>query len=62
MKISNEWYDMTMIGHTWHCIIGEAFGFDMTYQNRNLLFLYHQVSYRHSAATLLVWCLLGMSS
>ena len=28
-------------GQYWHCCIGEGFGFNMTYQQRNLLFMYY---------------------
>ena len=28
-------------GSTWHCAIGEGFGFDVTYQQRNMIFIYY---------------------
>jgi len=29
-------------GGTWHVVIGEAFGFEITYHNKNMILLYHQ--------------------
>jgi dynein light chain 4 len=29
-------------GPTWHCIIGEGFGFEVTYQLKHMLLLYYQ--------------------
>jgi hypothetical protein len=29
-------------GPSWHCIIGEGFGFDVTYQKENMLYLFYQ--------------------
>jgi dynein light chain 4 len=28
-------------GATWHCCVGEGFGFDVTYNTRNMLYLYY---------------------
>ena len=28
-------------GPTWHCCIGEGFGYDVTYNTRNMLMLYY---------------------
>lgn len=28
-------------GAAWHCVIGEGFGFDITYQARNMLYVYY---------------------
>ena len=28
-------------GAAWHCVIGEGFGFDMTYQAKNMLYMYY---------------------
>jgi len=25
---------------TWHCVVGEGFGFDCTYELKNLLYMY----------------------
>jgi dynein light chain 4 len=29
-------------GPSWHCIIGEGFGFQCTYQTKHMIFLYYQ--------------------
>lgn len=29
-------------GPSWHCIIGEGFGFQCTYQLRHMIFIYYQ--------------------
>lgn len=29
-------------GPSWHCIIGEGFGFQVTYQTKHMIFLYYQ--------------------
>ena len=29
-------------GPTWHCIIGEGFAFDITFQHSNLLHVFYQ--------------------
>eukprot|EP00276_Gloeochaete_wittrockiana_P018817 CAMPEP_0184348474 /NCGR_PEP_ID=MMETSP1089-20130417/27676_1 /TAXON_ID=38269 ORGANISM="Gloeochaete wittrockiana, Strain SAG46.84" /NCGR_SAMPLE_ID=MMETSP1089 /ASSEMBLY_ACC=CAM_ASM_000445 /LENGTH=126 /DNA_ID=CAMNT_0026680197 /DNA_START=8 /DNA_END=388 /DNA_ORIENTATION=- len=28
-------------GSNWHCVVGEGFGFDVTYEVQNLLYLYY---------------------
>lgn len=28
-------------GAAWHCVIGEGFGFDITYQAKNLVYVYY---------------------
>ena len=28
-------------GPTWHCCIGEGFGYDITYNTRNMLMIYY---------------------
>jgi len=28
-------------GSTWHCCIGEGFGFDITYQSKNCVYVYY---------------------
>mmetsp|Transcript_18587 Transcript_18587/g.33647 ORF Transcript_18587/g.33647 Transcript_18587/m.33647 type:complete len:104 (+) Transcript_18587:76-387(+) len=28
-------------GNMWHCAIGEGFGFDVTYQQRNMIYVYY---------------------
>ena len=28
-------------GAMWHCAIGEGFGFDITYQQRNMIYVYY---------------------
>ena len=25
----------------WHCVIGEGFGFDITYQSKNMVYVYY---------------------
>eukprot|EP00455_Lapot_gusevi_P043762 TRINITY_DN5368_c0_g3_i1.p1 TRINITY_DN5368_c0_g3~~TRINITY_DN5368_c0_g3_i1.p1 ORF type:complete len:104 (+),score=2.33 TRINITY_DN5368_c0_g3_i1:257-568(+) len=29
-------------GEWWHCIIGEGFSFEITFQQRNMMYLYYQ--------------------
>lgn len=29
-------------GPSWHCVIGEGFGFQCTYQLRHMIFIYYQ--------------------
>ena len=29
-------------GAAWHCIIGEGFGFNCTFQEKNMVYLYYQ--------------------
>ena len=29
-------------GASWHCVIGEGFGFEVTYEMKHLMFLYYQ--------------------
>jgi len=29
------------LGPTWHCVVGEGFGFNITYNTRNMLYLYY---------------------
>jgi dynein light chain 4 len=38
-KLAKETLDKKF-GATWHCVIGEGFGFDVTYQMRNLMYMY----------------------
>jgi len=26
---------------TWHCVIGEGFGFDVTYQQKHMIYIFH---------------------
>ena len=28
-------------GASWHCVIGEGFGFDITYQSKNMVYVYY---------------------
>ena len=28
-------------GASWHCAIGEGFGFDITYQSKNMVYVYY---------------------
>jgi dynein light chain 4 len=28
-------------GAAWHCVIGEGFGFDITYQAKNMVYVYY---------------------
>jgi dynein light chain 4 len=28
-------------GTAWHCVIGEGFGFEMTYQSKNMIYVYY---------------------
>jgi dynein light chain 4 len=28
-------------GAAWHCVIGEGFGFDITYQAKNMVYIYY---------------------
>jgi Dynein light chain type 1 len=28
-------------GASWHCAIGEGFGFEITYQKRNMIYMYY---------------------
>ena len=28
-------------GAAWHCVIGEGFGFDITYQSKNMIYVYY---------------------
>ena len=28
-------------GATWHCVIGEGMGFDITYQSKNMMLVYY---------------------
>jgi hypothetical protein len=28
-------------GASWHCIIGEGFGFDITYQSKNMVYVFY---------------------
>ncbi len=28
-------------GAAWHCVIGEGFGFDITYQSKNMVYVYY---------------------
>eukprot|EP01036_Dinobryon_divergens_P026319 gene26319-34946_t len=28
-------------GAAWHCVIGEGFGFDITYQAKNMIYIYY---------------------
>eukprot|EP00762_Andalucia_godoyi_P000688 ANDGO_05372.mRNA.1 Dynein light chain LC6 len=38
-KLAKETLDKKF-GATWHCVIGEGFGFDVTYQTKTLLYLF----------------------
>lgn len=29
------------LGPTWHCVVGEGFGFNITYNTHNMLYLYY---------------------
>mmetsp|Transcript_14343 Transcript_14343/g.21102 ORF Transcript_14343/g.21102 Transcript_14343/m.21102 type:complete len:112 (-) Transcript_14343:261-596(-) len=31
-------------GATWHCAIGEGFGFDVTYQQKNMVYIFYGVT------------------
>ncbi len=28
-------------GAAWHCVIGEGFGFEMTFQSKNMIYVYY---------------------
>jgi len=32
----------TKFGAAWHCVIGEGYGFDVTYQTKNCIYVYYQ--------------------
>ena len=35
----------TKFGPSWHAVIGEGFGFEITYEVKNLLYMFHAGTY-----------------